>query len=112
MVLQCGATDRGLVEALAGFGIDIETAMPALDEKCRAEPRFDDLVPMSLGIVVRNESRPGYRSGRLSPTHLTNLPPYQVPVFRGGFRFEMAEDGGPNDRRLLTRRMSGGCVAD
>ena len=27
------------VEALAGFGIDIESAMPALDEKCRAEPR-------------------------------------------------------------------------
>jgi hypothetical protein len=25
---------------------------PALDEKCRAEPRFDDLVPVSPGIVV------------------------------------------------------------
>ncbi|MET0956138.1 MAG: hypothetical protein ABWY68_09320 [Cryobacterium sp.] len=32
MVLQCGATDRGLVEALAGFGIDIETAMPDAEE--------------------------------------------------------------------------------
>jgi AcrR family transcriptional regulator len=28
MVLQWGATDRGLVDALAGYGIDIETAMP------------------------------------------------------------------------------------
>ena len=28
MVLQWGATDRGLTDALAGFGIDIETAMP------------------------------------------------------------------------------------
>jgi len=93
MVLQCGATDRGLVEALAGFGIDIETAMPALDEKCRAEPRFDDLVPMSLGIVVRNESRPGYRSGRLSPTHLTNLPHIR-------FRFSVA------DSDLKWRRMA------
>jgi AcrR family transcriptional regulator len=28
MVLQWGATDRGLSEALAGFGIDVETVMP------------------------------------------------------------------------------------
>lgn len=28
MVLLWGATDRGLADALAGFGIDIETAMP------------------------------------------------------------------------------------
>lgn len=28
VVLECGATDRGLVEALAGSGIDIETAAP------------------------------------------------------------------------------------
>jgi AcrR family transcriptional regulator len=28
MVLQWGATDRGLTDALAGYGIDIETAMP------------------------------------------------------------------------------------
>ena len=28
MVLQWGATDRGLTDALAGVGIDIETAMP------------------------------------------------------------------------------------
>jgi len=28
MVLQWGAADRGLVDALAGFGIDIETAVP------------------------------------------------------------------------------------
>ncbi len=32
MVLQWGATDRGLVEALAGVGIDIETAMPDVEE--------------------------------------------------------------------------------
>jgi AcrR family transcriptional regulator len=28
MVLQWGATDRGLSEALAGFGIDVETVIP------------------------------------------------------------------------------------
>jgi AcrR family transcriptional regulator len=28
MVLQWGATDRGLADALAGYGIDIKTAMP------------------------------------------------------------------------------------
>lgn len=28
MVLQWGATDRGLAEALAGFGVDVKTAMP------------------------------------------------------------------------------------
>jgi AcrR family transcriptional regulator len=32
MVLQWGATDRGLVDALAGFGIDIETAAPEAEE--------------------------------------------------------------------------------
>jgi AcrR family transcriptional regulator len=32
MVLRWGATDRGLAEALAGFGIDIETAMPSVEE--------------------------------------------------------------------------------
>ena len=32
MVLQWGATDRGLAEALAGVGIDIETAMPDVEE--------------------------------------------------------------------------------
>ena len=28
MVLQWGATDRGLADALAGIGIDVETAVP------------------------------------------------------------------------------------
>jgi AcrR family transcriptional regulator len=32
MVLQWGATDRGLADSLAGVGIDIETAMPAVEE--------------------------------------------------------------------------------
>ena len=32
MVLQWGATDRGLAEALAGVGIDIETAMPDAED--------------------------------------------------------------------------------
>ena len=32
MVLQWGATDRGLADALAGVGIDIETAMPDAEE--------------------------------------------------------------------------------
>jgi AcrR family transcriptional regulator len=32
MVLQWGATDQGLVDALAGIGIDIETAAPAAEE--------------------------------------------------------------------------------
>jgi AcrR family transcriptional regulator len=32
MVLQWGATDQGLVEALAGVGLDIATAMPDVEE--------------------------------------------------------------------------------
>jgi AcrR family transcriptional regulator len=32
IVLQWGATDRGLVEALAGFGIDIEQAAPDAED--------------------------------------------------------------------------------
>jgi AcrR family transcriptional regulator len=38
MVLQWGATDRGLADALAGFGIDVETVMP------EAEGAFLDLL--------------------------------------------------------------------
>ncbi len=43
MVLQWGATDRGLADALAGIGIDIETAMPAVE---------DDFLQM-LGDLLR-----------------------------------------------------------
>ena len=32
VVLQWGATDRGLADSLAGIGIDIESAMPDLEE--------------------------------------------------------------------------------
>ena len=32
MVLQWGATDRGLADALAGVGIDVKTAMPEAEE--------------------------------------------------------------------------------
>jgi AcrR family transcriptional regulator len=32
LVLQWGATDRGLVDALAGFGIDIETVAPDAED--------------------------------------------------------------------------------
>ena len=32
MVLQWGATDRGLADALAGVGIDVETAMPEAED--------------------------------------------------------------------------------
>lgn len=32
MVLQWGATDRGLAEALAGFGIDVKDAVPEAEE--------------------------------------------------------------------------------
>jgi AcrR family transcriptional regulator len=32
MVLQWGAGDRGLVDALAGSGVDVETAVPDLEE--------------------------------------------------------------------------------
>jgi AcrR family transcriptional regulator len=33
IVLQWGATDRGLADALAGIGIDIESAMPDVEEQ-------------------------------------------------------------------------------
>ena len=38
-VLQWGATDRGLADALAGFGIDIETAMPGRRRELPADAR-------------------------------------------------------------------------
>jgi AcrR family transcriptional regulator len=36
MVLRWGATDRGLVDALAGFEIDVESAAPDADQAFRA----------------------------------------------------------------------------
>jgi AcrR family transcriptional regulator len=42
MVLQWGATDRGLSEALAGFGIDVETVMPEAEAEFYAV--LDDLL--------------------------------------------------------------------
>jgi AcrR family transcriptional regulator len=36
MVLQWGAADRGLVDALAGYGIDIESAAPEAEEAFKA----------------------------------------------------------------------------
>ena len=32
MVLQWGATDRGLAEALAGFGVDVKAAVPQAED--------------------------------------------------------------------------------
>lgn len=32
MILECGATDRGLAEALAGLGIDIKAAVPEAED--------------------------------------------------------------------------------
>ena len=42
MVLQFGATDQGLVDALAGVGIDIKDAVPELEESFLA--LLDDLL--------------------------------------------------------------------
>ena len=36
MVLQWGAADRGLVEALAGVGIDVNTAVPEAEDEFMA----------------------------------------------------------------------------
>jgi AcrR family transcriptional regulator len=57
IVLQWGATDRGLVEALAGFGIDIEQAAPdaedaflaVLDELLRAAQKAGTARP-DIGV--------------------------------------------------------------
>jgi hypothetical protein len=43
-----------------------------------------------LHQASQNESRPGYSSGRLSPTHLTDPPTYQVLKTRVVFSFEMS----------------------
>ncbi len=55
MVLQWGATDRGLVEALAGFGIDIETAMPDAEEdfvRMLDDCPTGTVIPEGTGTVI------------------------------------------------------------
>lgn len=48
-MLQWGATDRGLVDALAGFGIDI----------ARAAPRAEDAFLAVLGELLRAAQQAG-----------------------------------------------------
>jgi AcrR family transcriptional regulator len=74
MVLQWGATDRGLAEALAGFGIDIGTSLPEseddflgiLDDLLRAAQkagtvRADVSVPDLKAIVVGTQAMQAVR---------------------------------------------------
>ena len=73
MVLHWGATDRGLADALAGYGIDIQTAMPeaegaflgVLGDLLRAAQKAgtvrDDLdVPDVKAIVVGTQAMQTY----------------------------------------------------
>src|ERR1700751_5944546 len=74
MVLEWGATDRGLTDALAGLGIDVATAMPesegeflgVLGELLRAAQkrvtvRPDAYVPDVKAIVVGSQAMQAYR---------------------------------------------------
>ena len=74
MVLEWGATDRGLTDALAGLGIDVATAMPeaegeflgVLGELLRAAQRAgtvrrDVSVPDVKAIVVGSQAMQAYR---------------------------------------------------
>jgi AcrR family transcriptional regulator len=74
MVLEWGATDRGLTDALAGLGIDVATAMPeaegeflgVLGELLRAGQkagtvRPDVDVPDVKAIVVGSQAMQAYR---------------------------------------------------
>jgi AcrR family transcriptional regulator len=75
IVLQWGATDRGLVDALAGYGVDIATAAPdaedaflaLLDELLRAAQRAgtarqDIGVPEVKAILVGCQAMEAYNS--------------------------------------------------
>jgi hypothetical protein len=54
LVLDWGATDRGLADALAGLGIDIKATMP------EAKGAFHDLVDSILiGLQAMQASNPG-----------------------------------------------------
>src|SRR6201991_3228087 len=76
MVLEWGATDRGLTDALAGLGIDVAAAMPeaegeflgVLGELLRAAQkagtvRPDVDVPDVKAIVVGSQAMQAYRPG-------------------------------------------------
>jgi len=52
MVLQCGATDRGLVEALAGFGIDIEPGGQEALVKCFARAHHDAMFTQRHRLLI------------------------------------------------------------
>ena len=77
MVLEWGATDRGLTDALAGLGIDVATAMPeaegeflgVLGELLRAAQkagtvRRDVDVPDVKAIVVGSQAMQALSAGR------------------------------------------------
>jgi AcrR family transcriptional regulator len=63
MVLQCGAADRGLVEALAGAGIDVKTMVPDAE---------DEYMEM-LGGLLRAAQRAGTVRGDVTATDVKAL---------------------------------------
>ena len=62
MVLTWGATDRGLSEALAGVGIDVEKAMPEAEREFYA--MLGDLLraAQAAGVVRRDVSAPDVKA--------------------------------------------------
>ncbi len=68
MVLQWGAADRGLVEALAGIGIDINSAAPD------AEADFRDLLAGLLHAAQRGRHRSPRRRGSRGENALGRVP--------------------------------------
>jgi AcrR family transcriptional regulator len=89
LVLQWGATDRGLADALVGFGIDIKTAMPEVEDAflallgdlllaaqkagtVRGDVDVPDLKAILVGCLTMQASNPD-AAGRLTDVVLDGL---------------------------------------
>jgi AcrR family transcriptional regulator len=62
MVLKWGATDRGLSEALAGVGIDVEKAMPEAEGEFYSMLGDLLLAAQDAGVVRRDVSAPDVKA--------------------------------------------------
>ena len=91
MVLQWGATDRGMVEALAGLGIDIAQAAPDAEDAFLA--MLDDLLRAAQNAGT---ARPRHRRAR------GEVDPGRMPG-DGGLQLGVGRAGDRRRRRRFTR---------
>ena len=91
MVLDWGATDQGLVEALGGLGIDVESVAPDAEDafrsllgellvaaQCAGTVRADVDVPEVKALLVGCQAMQGYdkaRAGRVTDVVIDGLRP-------------------------------------